>query len=456
VIRICFVHILLDQQGKPHSPPLGALTLVEILRQAGHDVSFLQFCHRRGTPLSWQDLAAALDGSHDVVAASLMLNALPLLALAARQVRAMRPHMRIVAGGAGFAGTATAVLEAIPALDAVATGESEQIIVPLMAALRDCGDLSTVPGLAVRLDGRVIQTPPPPLIDRLDEIPPPALDLIRLDDYHHVPLWASRGCTYACTFCDLAPSGGRRHRRRSPENVVAALSQLQLVHGVNRVGFVDDLFVLDRNWVRRFCELKRQAGLDARWRCTAHVRLLDDDLLATMADAGCDSVFIGAESGSDRTLGAINKPFTTAQAEQTLNMAASYVAVQTNLLWGFPFETADDVQQTLLFRRRLIEAGIGVEMVMLAPLALAPITLKAGNLAVFSPSAPNIFYRTYADLVETERAELLATLRAHPQAYGAFYHFPVPHLEQTVAQLECEMLTDCLCHPRDHDMGDRL
>jgi radical SAM superfamily enzyme YgiQ (UPF0313 family) len=431
-VKIRFVHFLINQSGKPHSPPLGPLYLVEVLRRNGFDVELVEYVHRRGTTLAAAPLTAAMDGDCDVVAVSCMINVLPVLMLALRALRTRQPHTIVVAGGPGFGGIAAELLGGFDAIDAVAIGESESIVGPLMRALQARRPLHEVPGLFFREGGKVVATARPPLVADLDTIPFPAFDLVSVKRYQHVGVLGTRGCPFRCTFCDVAPAWLRQHRKRSPENIVAELSWLH-DKGVRRVGFVDDLFIIDRAWVRSFCRALLRSGLQMAWRCNTHVNLMrDESLLALMRDAGCDCVFFGIESGSDRILKAIKKGFSAADALDAVDRASKYFALQSNLIWGFPFETPDDVRATLDLKDALDDRGVEVALPMAAPLADSELYAACRSRIRFSTSAPNMFFMDYAEMRADERRLVERIIVANPHAMSAFHHFEYPHLAECV------------------------
>ncbi|MEA2625062.1 MAG: anaerobic magnesium-protoporphyrin monomethyl ester cyclase [Candidatus Binatota bacterium] len=429
-MKIKLVHVLINQPGKLHSPPLGALYLAAVLRQNGFEIELADYGHLRGTPLRSSDLTRVLDDDADVVAVSCMINVLPLLLRSLQELRRNRPHKKIVVGGPGFGGIASELVCRFDCIDAVAVGESESIIVPLMRALENRRSLHDVPGIEFRENGAVVSTPRPPLIAELDDIPLPAFEMVTIGDYQHVGIEATRGCPFHCTFCDVAPAWLRKHRTRSPENVIREMSILSR-NGVGEVAFVDDLFVIDQQWVRSFCRSLLRSGVRMQWRCNAHINLVrDEGLLQLMQDAGCDCIFFGIESGSDRVLAAIKKGFTVAKALKAVERAAKYFEIETNLIWGFPFETGDDVRSTLDLQARLEELGVSVGLCMAIPLADSDLYAASRADIRFSPAAPNMLYMDYRELVDEEREPIERIITDNPHALSAFHHFANPRLRE--------------------------
>ena len=107
----------------------------------------------------------------------------------------------------------------------------------------------------------------------------------------------SRGCPYRCSFCASHLTMGRRFRPHSPEYVLEELKLLVRNYGTEQVIFQDDTFTVDRERVRRICELMLREGLRVEWFCFSSVNTADRELLSLMRRAGCFSIGYGVESG---------------------------------------------------------------------------------------------------------------------------------------------------------------
>ena len=284
--------------GQSHTmAPLGALYIVAALEQAGAAVTFKDYALERGPDLLSCDriarfcLSAAPDAT--LLGVSCFAGMLPYAVEACRRVRDVRPDLRIVLGGPGPSATPAAILDAFPAIDFVAFGEGETTAIELLDALAATASLDEhhlslgkIDGLAWRdPGGRAIVNAARQRRRDLDDIPFPA--------YHHVPLAAydvvgvvtTRGCPYACTYCDVVSMWKRRSIARSVDNVIAEIEWLHAAFGVRHVACVDDLFTVDR---RRTLE---NLGCARAHRAARHVGVHDaggsDRRRAVDADGGC-------------------------------------------------------------------------------------------------------------------------------------------------------------------------
>lgn len=152
----------------------------------------------------------------------------------------------------------------------------------------------------------------------------------------------SRGCPFGCEFCDVKTIWGRTYHAMSPERVLLDVQALRDRYGAKAIYFREDNFCCDPERVKRICELL--PGPPLHWACEMRADLGADRAFVRMvADAGCRGFYIGAESGSDRMLGLMNKGITAAQIEATCDNAQKYgVYVALSMISGYPGETRAD------------------------------------------------------------------------------------------------------------------
>ena len=196
----------------------------------------------------------------------------------------------------------------------------------------------------------------------LDALPLPAWDLVDLDRYqtiwrrHHgffsVNVATTRGCPYHCNWC-AKPIYGQRYNVRSPERVVEEMGWLKAACGADHFTFVDDIFGLKPGWVQRFAEIVIARGLATPFKCLSRADLLSDVTVNALRAAGCRTVWIGAESGSQRVLDAMEKGIRVDQIhDATRRLRAAGIEVGFFLQFGYPGETRDDIERT----RAMVEA----------------------------------------------------------------------------------------------------
>lgn len=189
-------------------------------------------------------------------------------------------------------------------------------------------------------------------INNLDDLAWPARDcLYGIDDYKPNDLgiiMTSRGCPFNCNFCCSDALWGRRVVRRSIDDVIAEMVDINKCYGTKEFYLADDTFTCDKNRVKDFCaKIKKY---DFTWSCLTRVDTIDVETVTAMKEAGCKTVKIGMESGSQRVLGLMNKKI---KREHVLSAAEIFrqcgVTWLAYLIVGVPGETEDEVDETIEF-----------------------------------------------------------------------------------------------------------
>lgn len=358
--------------------PLGLLYIAACLEREGYRVDFrdyqLSVKQNIQDPFNLDYFSEFVRGAAPIVGLSCMSNLLPFTLLAAKRLKEDKPETVLILGGVGPTGVSREIIENFDWIDYVCYGEGERSMVDLVTRLKSGTQPRSkldkpVPGFFARYEGRVTYISRPRITD-LDTLPLPAYNLINFDDYDAAfSVVSSRGCPYRCTFCTETNHWNNRVVFRSVERVIEEI-KLIAVHSVKRVFlFQDDQITLDRDRAIHFFERLIDENLDMYWKCFVRVDLVDEELLALMADSGCIQVRFGVESGSNHVLKEINKGFTIEQAYQTIRLALDYIpSVHASFIWGFPFETIQECKKTVKWAQRLHNSGCTVLNFLLSPL----------------------------------------------------------------------------------------
>ncbi len=259
--------------------------------------------------------------------------------------------------------------------DFVVCGEGEVTLAELLDRLtgRTSTPFEEIAGLAFQRDGRLIQTPRRPDLRDLDALPFPAWDLIdvaryralwrRRHGYYSMNVVTSRGCPYHCNWC-AKPIWGQRYNVRRPENVVAELVWLKETYHPDHLWFADDIFGLKPGWIEQFADLAEQANLRLPFKSLNRADLLlKGETIPALRRAGAQIVWIGAESGSQRILDAMEKGTRVEQIrEASARLHAHGIAVGFFLQFGYPGETREDVEKTLQLVRDCDPDDIGISV----------------------------------------------------------------------------------------------
>ncbi len=361
-----------DSYDKELHLPLGLLYLTTVLEQAGYDVDFrdYQMC-QADDPFDLDAFVEFMSDPAPIIGVSCMANLLPFTILATQRLKARYPDSTIVLGGVGAKAVEEKVLNRFPWIDLIAHGEAEGSIVPLVKALQNGGDVSTVPGLFYRAaDGTIACNSPPKRIEKLDRIQRPAFHKVELGAYDAYGMISSRGCPYQCSFCSVAPIWNHKCYFRSAEDVVSEMQALNKEAGVDLFLFQDEFFVSSKKAVLRFCDALERSGLKVQWKAFARIDLADTEMMEAMARTGCLEIRFGIESGSERMLDKTCKGFTPKMAVDVISEATQlFPRVDTFFIWGFPDETMDDFYQSLfqMISFRLMGARILPSLLCLLP-----------------------------------------------------------------------------------------
>jgi anaerobic magnesium-protoporphyrin IX monomethyl ester cyclase len=207
---------------------------------------------------------------------------------------------------------------------------------------------------------------------QLDALPFPAWDLIDVEryraiwlqyhGYYSMNMVTTRGCPYHCNWC-AKPIWGQRYHSRSPENVVAELKWLKDTYHPDHIWFADDIFGLKPGWIEHFGQLAREQQVVIPFKCLSRADLIKPAVVAGLKAAGCQTVWLGAESGSQKILNAMEKGTTIAQiAEARRWLGAAKIEVAFFLQFGYPGETRADIEATLQTVRDTQPDDIGVSV----------------------------------------------------------------------------------------------
>jgi anaerobic magnesium-protoporphyrin IX monomethyl ester cyclase len=415
--------------------PLGCLYLITALERAGYAVDFRDYqMNGYDDPFDLENFLAfvAEVAPAPVIGLSCMANLLPFSILAAKALKERYPERTIVLGGVGTKAVEDKVLTRFPWIDVIARGEGEETGPELLRAL-DGGDLAAVRGISYRKNGTIAHNPDRPRLRDLDAIGFPAFKKVDLTKYQGYGMMTSRGCPYPCTFCSVAPVWNYQSFSRSPESIVEEMALLHREAGVDLFLFQDEFFVSGKAQVMAFCRALERAKLKVEWKAFGRVNLMDEELMRAMAGAGCLELRFGIESGSDRVLNEMRKGFSAGQSLELIPKAVGiFPRVDTFYVWGFPFETMEDFNQTLFQMVSFRMLGARILPSLLSFLPQTPIYEQwgRGGKLEFCPHLLPEFVLTGHEVVRGSDVELPAKHRRYfdliagnPDIFPGFYHY---------------------------------
>lgn len=254
--------------------------------------------------------------------------------------------------------------------DIIMQGEAE---LTLHEVLASPDNYDNCLGVSYLKNDTLIVNPRRPILNNLDQLPIPAWDLINIKSYQKIWLDAhgyfslniatTRGCPFKCNWC-AKPIYGNRYNTRSPELVVKELAFLVGEFGANHFWVCDDIFGLKPGWVASFSRLLQDANLKPKLKiqCRADL-LLKENTIINLVAAGLDEVWMGAESGSQQVLDAMDKGTTVNQIYDATKLLKKYgVKVCFFLQYGYLGESGNDIDKTLQMVQDLLPHDIGISV----------------------------------------------------------------------------------------------
>ena len=258
--------------------------------------------------------------------------------------------------------------------DTILLGEGELSLLDVLSGFEDGKkEFKEIKGIAYTRDGETINTGIREVIENLNQLPIAAWDLVDMNRYKKIwmqnhgyfslNIATTRGCPYSCNWC-AKPIFGRKYNVRTPGNVVNEIEYLIHSYGVNYFWICDDIFGLKPGWIQSFRDLIIQKKLIFRYIMQSRVDImLKDDSIKALAESGLDIVWVGAESGSQRILDAMEKDVKVSQIYEVRKKLKEYgIRIGFFLQFGYLGETIEDIELTkkMLFDLMPDDMGISV------------------------------------------------------------------------------------------------
>ena len=288
-------------------------------------------------------------------------------------IKAARPGLPVVLGGEHVTSMPECSMQTSGA-DFLVLGEGEEVVVELARALGDGGELGAIDGLVwrrgavVRLNRRRARRA------EVDAIAPPAWDHFDLPAYHRhrymggmhsphltVPILATRGCPYQCTYCSSPNMWTPRWLPRDRGAVVDEIEGYVRRYGARNFPFQDLTAIIQKDWIVRFCREILDRGIDITWQLPTGTRseAIDREVAGLLRRSGMINMAYAPESGSETTRRLIKKKMKTDRLFDSLEAAAeAELNVAIFLVIGFPHDRPEHLRENFAFIDRLAEIGV--------------------------------------------------------------------------------------------------
>ncbi len=258
--------------------------------------------------------------------------------------------------------------------DFVIIGEAELTLSELISSIQKGEtDFYQIQGLAFKHNNSVVKTMGRGVMKELDKLPFPAWDIIDMEPYRQswiksagyfsMNMATTRGCPFKCNWC-AKPIYGNRYNTRSPQNVVDELKMLKAKYNFDHIWFCDDIFGLKPGWVKAFADCLEKENVAFKFKMQGRVDLLlQENNIKDLARAGCDNIWMGAESGSQKILDAMDKGTTVKQIfEATRLLKKNDIKPSFFIQFGYPGETSEDIEKTIAMINKLLPYEIGISV----------------------------------------------------------------------------------------------
>ncbi|MEC7584016.1 MAG: radical SAM protein [Planctomycetota bacterium] len=371
------------------SLPLGLAYIAAVLRDDGHEISVVDALGsapeqmvqdgdiwRLG--LTPEEIAARIDPATEAIGLTSMWSySWPIVRELIHKLKEAFPEVPIVCGGEHFSAVPDLSMHQAP-IDYLVLGEGEETAIALFRALEMKGDVSEIPGVVFRKSDEqgkeeLQKNPRRDRIRNVDQIPWPAWEYFDIESYSSnrlvsgiyygktVPVLATRGCPYQCTYCSSPNMWTTRWFARTPKEVIDEIEHYKNKYGATNFPFQDLTAILKRDWVVDFCKEIEARKLDITWQLPAGTRseIIDEEVARLLVRSGCKSLNFAPESGSERTRKHMKKMLTDeklfravhASVKAGLNVGAFFVL-------AYPTDEVEDMKATVRLAARLGRAGI--------------------------------------------------------------------------------------------------
>lgn len=258
-------------------------------------------------------------------------------------------------------------------VDYVIRGEVENTILELLDAVEKRKNISSIAGVIFKQSGKTVICAPRAVMRDLDTLPLPAWDLVDIGAYRKI--WkkyhgyfslnvaTTRGCPFKCNWC-AKPIYGNRYNSRSPKHVADEIEFLIKHYQPDHFWMCDDIFGLKPGWIQEFNEIIKKRNLRFKYKIQSRADLLlESDTIQALAESGAETVWIGAESGSQKILDAMDKGTTVEQIhEASVLLRRNNIRTAFFLQFGYPGETATDIQATIDMVLKLMPDEVGISI----------------------------------------------------------------------------------------------
>jgi anaerobic magnesium-protoporphyrin IX monomethyl ester cyclase len=284
------------------------------------------------------------------------------------------PHFFIICGGEHVTAAPEFCLEDCPEIDLCVLGEGDEAIVEVVQAFSTSKNWKGIDGIVFNVgQGQIYRTPARKRIKDIDNIAWPDWKSLPIDVYldnhlgygtdsvRSMPLLATRGCPYKCTFCSNPKMWTTRWIMRDYQDVIREMEYYIQTYKVSNFDFYDLTTIIRKDWLVNFCSAIIEKKWNITWEMPAGSRseAMDADTLPLMRESGCKNLSYAPESGSPSVLVKIKKKVKLDRMKASMSIAVKNgINIKANMIFGFPHETRREIFQTFKFLFTMARIGV--------------------------------------------------------------------------------------------------
>lgn len=341
-------------------PPMGLLYIASYAQKAYGNLLEIEVLDTQVEMMGYDDIREHIGNkAPDVVGISCMTFLLIDALKVSRIAKDIKPDIHVVIGGT-HPSIYPEEMVSLPEIDSIVMGEGEVTFSELIGALYDGRSLSGIKGVGYKENGKVVINPPRGFIQDLDSLPFPNRDLLPSNKYYNVlgkgkeimtSMLTSRGCPFNCIFC--TNKDGKVCRMRSPEDVVKEIEECYS-KGITDFDIIDDTFTINKKRAIAIADMIIEKGLKITMDLRARVDTVNQELINKIAQAGCNRIRFGVESGNPGVLKNLRKGITLNQVREAYKMAKKAgIVTFAYFMLGSPGETEKEIKESLALAKEI-------------------------------------------------------------------------------------------------------
>ena len=325
-----------------------------------------EFPGYQGQGLTFEEILARIPPDSEVIGFSGMFSGeWPVLRQLIKFIRGHFPRALFVVGGEHITALAEYSMRECPEIDICVRGEGEHTFYEVVETCRLGGDYGSVAGVSfMDPDGQYAEVGGLTRVRKVDSIPWPEWPEGYMERFwskgksygvqsdRDMPIMASRGCPYQCTFCSNPQMWTTRYILRSVDDLVAEIKSYMARYDITALQFYDLTAITKKRWTIDFCSRLIAEGINIKWSLPSGTRseVLDRETLSFLKKTNCNYLVYAPESGSPETLEKIKKRIDLGNlTESVLEAKRQGIIVRTNLIIGFPHETRKNIFETIRY-----------------------------------------------------------------------------------------------------------